>query len=134
MIPLVPVLLAAGGWLGLKEYKRYKALTPERKAVFEKAMNSADPSVTVEYLRELAAAFEKEGLTKEAKLLQQRADLKAAPPEVKAARRDVFLKAMQSSNPDAILDVAKAHQKLGATGAAEALRDHAEAVRAVKEA
>ena len=134
MIPLVPVLLAAGGWFGLKEYRRHKALTPERQAVFQNAMNAADPSVTSTYLRNLATVFAQAGLDKEAKLLTQRAALKDAPPEVKAARRDVFLKAMQSTNPDAILDVARAHEKEGATGAAEQLRAQAEAVRAVKEA
>lgn len=134
MIPLVPVLLAAGGWFGLKEYRRHKALTPERQAVFTEAMNASDPKVTPEYLRTLAVAFAKEGLDKEAKLLNQRAALKEAPAEVKAARREVFLKAMQSTNPDAILEVARAHEKLGATGAAEQLRAQAEAVRAVQDA
>ena len=134
MIPLIPALVAAGGWFGFKEYRRHKALTPERKAVFQSAMNASDPSVTPEYLRSLALAFAKEGLDKEAKLLNQRAALKEAPADVKAARREVFLKAMQSTNPDAILDVARAHEKVGATGAAEQLREQAEAVRAVKEA
>lgn len=133
MIPLIPLLLlSGGGYLGHREYKRRKALTPERKDVFAKAMNTED--ATPSYLRSLADAFEAEGLGKEAKLLRQRAALKEAPPEVKAKRRAIFSKAMQSTNPDAILAVAKAHEKIGATGAAEALKAQADAVRAVKDA
>lgn len=133
MIPLIPALLAGGAaWFGHRAYKRRKALTPERKAVFDKAINTEDATPT--YLRSLADAFEAEGLTKEAKLLRQRAALKEAPPEIKAKRREIFTKAMQSTNVDAILEVAKAHEKIGATGAAEALKQQAEAVRAVKDA
>jgi len=132
MIPLIPALLASGaGWLGWKEWKSRKAFTPERRAVFDKAMNTVD--ATPSYLRQLADAFDKEGLAKQAKLLRQRAALKEAPPEVKARRREVFVKAMQSVDPDAILAVARAHEKIGATGAAEALKEQAEAVRAVKD-
>jgi hypothetical protein len=133
MIPLIPaLLLGGGGWFGWNEYRRRKALTPERKAIFDKAMNTEDATPT--YLRQLADAFAKEGLAKEAKALRQRATLKEAPPEVKARRREVFVKAMQSTDPDAILAVARAHEKIGATGAADALKQQAEAVKAVKEA
>jgi len=132
MIPLIPVLVASAGWFGWKKYQHTKALTPERKAIFDKAMN--DESATSAYLKQLADGFDKEGLAPEAKRLRQRAALKDAPPEVKARRREVFTKALQSTDPDAILAVAAAHEKIGATGAAEALRAQADAVRAVKDA
>ena len=132
MIPLIPVLLATGGFFGWKKYRHDKALTPERKAVFAQAMNTEDATPT--YLRQLADAFAKEGLDAEAKRLRQRATLKEAPPEVKAKRRAIFAKAMQSTDPDAILAVARAHEAIGATGAADALKTQAEAVKAVKDA
>lgn len=133
MIPFLPALLiGTGGWFGWKKYQHSKALTPERLAVFTKAMNTED--ATPQYLRDLANAFAGYGLDKEAKLLNQRAALKEAPPEVKARRREVFIKAMQSTDVDKILAVARAHEQIGATGAAEKLREQADAVKAVKEA
>jgi len=53
---------------------------------------------------------------------------------VKAARRMAFKKAMGSDNPDAILEVAKAHEALGAMGAAAELKLRAANVSALKSA
>jgi hypothetical protein len=130
LFPLL--LLATGGWFGHKAYKRYTALTPAREEAFRMAMNAenADPA----RLRALAAAFEKVGLDKQAKLLRQRAALKEAPPEVKAKRQALFQSALNSKDPDAILKIAAVFEENGATGAAENLRMHAESVKAVGDA
>ena len=133
MIPLLPLLLlGTSGWFGAKYVREKRAFTPERRAVFERAINNE--TIAPAQLRELAAAFRKEGLPTQAALLEKRAALKEAPPDVKARRRAVFQKALSSTDPDAILEVAKAHEKIGALGAAETLREHAETVRTVKEA
>ncbi len=126
------LLLASGGFLGHRWYRKRHALTPQRKAAFDNAMN--DVNATSESLRVLAQAFEKVGLTDQATTLRKRAVLKEAPPEVKAARREVFTKALNSTDPAFIEKVADAHEKIGAQGAAEALRQQAESVKAVKDA
>ena len=132
MIPLIPLLLlSTGGWYGYKYHQKRKAFTPERRAIYERAMNSAMPP---EQLQTLAAAFEKEGLTAQALLLRKRAALRSAPPEVKAQRKAIFVQAMNSQNPDAILQVAQAHEDIGAVGAAQDLRFQAETLKAVKDA
>jgi len=132
MLPLIPLLIAStAGYFGHKEYKRYKAFTPERKALYERAMNSpTDPND----LRKLAAAFDAQGLNKQADKLRKRAMLREAPDAVKAARQAVFKKAMNSNDPAAIDAVAAAHEKVGAEGAAQALRIQAETLRSVKNA
>jgi hypothetical protein len=129
---LIPLLvLASAGYVGHKEYKKRKAFTPERKALYARAMNSAaDPTE----LRKLAASFESVGLHEQAMKLMKRASLREAPETVKAARREIFKKAMNSQDPDAIEKIAKAHEEVGAEGAAQALRLQAETLRAVKSA
>lgn len=126
------LLLASGGFLGHRWYKKRHALTPERKAAFDRAMN--DVTSTPDSLRVLALSFEKVGLSDQAKSLRKRAALKEAPPEVKAARREVFTKALNSQDPEFIAKVAEAHEQIGATGAAETLRQQVESVKAVKDA
>jgi hypothetical protein len=130
MIPLIPVLLAGGSWLA---YRRFfnKGMTPDRKKIYDAAIVSMQEPVK---LRALADTFEKEGLRGEADMLRKRAALREAPPAVKAARRMAFKKAMGSDNPDAILEVAKAHEALGAMGAAAELKLRAANVSALKTA
>ncbi len=132
MIPLLPLLIASTvGYFGHREYKKHKAYTPERKTVYTRMMNSpTDPQT----LRTAADTFAKDGLTKQADMLRKRATLRELPADIKAARQQVFKKAMNSQDPDAIEMVAKAHEKVGAEGAAEALRVQAETLRAVKSA
>src|SRR6266702_8869066 len=130
MLPLIPILIAStAGYFGHREYKKYKAYTPERKEVFKRMMNSPTDPVT---LRAAASTFEKDGLTKQADTLRKRAALREAPGTLKAARQQVFKKAMKSQDPDAIEQVAKAHEAVGAVGAAESLRIQAATLRSVK--
>jgi len=130
---LLPLLLLSGaGWFGFKKYKEHKAFSPARKAAFERAMN--DTAATSASLRSLAEAFEKEGLGDHARALRKRAALKEAPEPIKAARRAVFQKGLNSTDPATVEKIAAAHEAAGATGAAEALRLHAETLKAVKDA
>ena len=129
LIPLI--VLGTSAFYGHKAYKVHKAFTPERKALYSKLMNSpSDPTA----LRSAADSFQAAGLTKQADMLRKRAALREAPESLKAARREVFKKAMGSNDPSAIEAVAKAHEDVGAEGAAQALRVQAETLRAVKAA
>ena len=132
MIPFIPAIVVGSGlYYGYGEFKKWRANTPERKAVYQKAMNSpTDPNE----LRALAAQFEQAGLKKQADMLRKRAALREAPNEIKAARQAAFKKAMNSNDPNAIDVMADAHEKVGAEGAAQALRMQAATLRSVKEA
>ena len=101
-------------------------VTPERQAVYNVAMNSVpDP----EKLKNLAAAFKKVQLPDMADALYQRALLRALPPGVKQQRREVFRKAMKSTNVSAIRGVAAALHGEGCTGAAAALTRYANGLK-----
>lgn len=122
MIPFLPmtVALLAGTAFFLK--KKKGGMTPARLAVYQNAIsNERDP----EKLRMLAASFKSEGLDAEADMLEKRARLRELPKETKEARRAAFKQAMNSTNVDAIMGMAKAYESEGATGAAETLRKYA---------
>jgi hypothetical protein len=124
MIPLIPVaVIGLGVTAAYKVYKkRNQGMTPERRKVYESALNTLkDP----EKLRVLGAAFKREGLTEEATMLNKRAKLRELPPDVKAGRRDAFKKGMTLKNPINIEKLAVTFEKEGATGAAAALRKYA---------
>ena len=126
---LIPVLILSGGAL-IATYRVFRStkvvgMTPERVKIYQAALVTLKDPVKLE---RLAQAFEKEGCTAEARLLRQRAKLRALPKEVKAARRDAFARAIKSSNVDAIRKVAAAFAGEGATGAAANLRRHADSL------
>jgi hypothetical protein len=122
-LPLFP--LAIAGTVGIAAWRKFKkppAMTDARKKIFEQAMKTLnDPTK----LRTLATEFEKEGLKFQGAELRKRAAIFAAPPEVKAQRKAVFKKAMDSSNPTAIKKVAAAFHKVGHYESAAKLRDYA---------
>jgi hypothetical protein len=102
-------------------------MTPKRKVIFERAMESIkDPAE----LEKLASAFAGEGLPGEATMLRKRAKLRELPKETKDKRRMAFRKAMASDDADLILKLALAFEGEGAIDAAKTLREHADAVRA----
>ncbi len=108
--------VAAGRRKGKPPTEAEKA---ERAVIFDTAINQVkDP----EKLRALAKSFREEGLTAEATLLDQRAALATASPEEKAARTEIYKKALASKNPAAIREVAAAFDDIGATGCAVSLR------------
>lgn len=122
-LPLFP--LAVAGTVAVAAYKKFKkppAMTEARKKIFEQAMKTLnDPAK----LRTLATEFEKEGLKFQGAELRKRAAIFAAPPEVKAQRKAIFKKAMDSNNPTAIKKVAAAFHKVGHYESAAKLRDYA---------
>ncbi len=127
MVLLPIAILSLVGAAGVVQAKRSKKITDprilaERKVIYETALNTVkDPAK----LRAMADAYRKEGMTAEANMLLKRAALQELPQETKDARRDVFRKAMASTDPQKILQVAEAFESQGATGAAENLRTYA---------
>ena len=133
MLPILPVVVVAGivGAAVRSRKGPRSGMTPERRAVFERALHSLpDPG----QLQTLAAVYEKEGLTKEADLLRKRAALKLRSPETKRAHADAFRTALKSENPDAVERLAGAYHQMGATGTAARLARHARALRKKHEA
>lgn len=121
---IIPVAVAGlAGINYLKRPKDYGVMTPNRSSLYNAALSGSlkDPGK----LDKLAAAFETNGLSEQAKLLRQRATLRRLPDSVKEARKAAFRKAMQSKNKPVILEMADAYDKQGCTGAALRLREYA---------
>ncbi|MGA7119354.1 MAG: hypothetical protein WBY94_04610 [Polyangiaceae bacterium] len=118
--------LLFGAW---KKSEKKGVLTPEREKVYKAAL--AELHVPSE-LRKLADVFEAQGLAVEATMLRRRADLREQTPEQKRARRDAFDKGLASEDVGAVERLADAFESITATGAAKALRKHAEDVRILK--
>ena len=122
---LIPVLIVSAIGLAVVKSVRKptpKGMTAERRKVYEAALCTLKEPAK---LRQLADAFEAEDCLAEARLLRQRASLRELPLEIKAQRRAVFSRAINSSNVEGILKVASAFAGEGATGAATHLRRHA---------
>lgn len=130
---LIPVLIVSAiGIAVARNLKRPapKGMTAERRKVYEAALCTLKEPTK---LRQLADAFEAEDCIAEARLLRQRASLRELPPEIKAQRRAVYSRAINSSNVKGILKVASAFAGEGATGAANHLRRHANSLIAQAE-
>ncbi len=128
MLPvLIPLGVAAlAGLAYLKVRKKGGEMNPERKMLYETALNTErDP----DNLRTLGRAFIEQGLTEEGELLMKRAAIRELPPEIADARREVFRETMTSENPDTVSKIAKAFEKEGATGAAMTLEKYATGLR-----
>jgi hypothetical protein len=107
--------------------KKTGVLTPERELIYKSALdNEKNP----ENLRALAKSFREEGLDGEADMLEKRAALRNLPPDVAAARRDVYNQALQSENAEGVEKVAAAFEQQGATGAAATLKNYAAGLKA----
>jgi len=129
--PILLPLTAIGGatYLYLKDrMKPSSAMTPDRQKIYEAALKDLKD---VPKLQALADVFQKEGCVKEADMLRKRAALYSLPKETQVARRKVFKLALKSPNVHGVEAVADAFEGEGATGAAEALRIHASALRSV---
>lgn len=124
-VPIAVTVVGATAALFAKRRKKRRGMTPERVKIYEAALISLKDAPRLETL---AAAFQSEGLTEQAKLLRQRAALNAAPAEQKIERRRIFRQALCSRDPKAVVSVAAAFDKMGATGAAFTLRQYAAAI------
>lgn len=127
-LPLLP--LVVGSLVAAAYHKSFRTgtgpakgvLTPERQMIFETAIKEVkDP----DKLRTLSQAFREQGLPGQADMLEKRANLRAMPEATKTARREVYRRAMKSTDGNAIRNLANAYEREGATGAAESLREYA---------
>jgi hypothetical protein len=120
--PLIPVIVAGLAGLVFWKVRSGKGMTPERKMIYENAMNEVtDP----DKLQSLSEAFAKEGLNDQAKMLAERANLRRLPEETKVMMRDTFKKGMASTNAEAVENLSKVFLSKGATGAAQTLNKYA---------
>jgi|SRR5262245_2959780 len=124
MIPVfIPVsIVMMTGVICFQKRNRKVDMTPEHTKIYNAAINGAlkDPNK----LRQLSDVFAGEGYIPQARLLRQRAQLRELSPAIKAARQSVFRRAMNSRNKTAVLHVAEAFERQGATGAAKKLREY----------
>lgn len=131
MIDPVTIGIGALIWAVFKKQNntQFGQLTPERDEVYRNAMEYLrDPSK----LRELAKEFHREGLRAQAIFLQKRAEWRARGPELKAKHEAIFAKALQSTNIQAILEVAKQFEGMTATIKAAQLRERVKSLRAIE--
>ena len=130
-------MLVELGILGLVSLAAYKAtrpgpgiMTPKRRAVFQHALSKVDPPLTPDELNDLADVFDSQGLPAYADLLRKRAVMRAQPPEVKAAHRAAYRKAMGSKDPTSVRILANAFEGQGKTAIAADLRNYADGLDA----
>lgn len=127
-LPLLPIVVIS--LCGLAYHKKATSekgpgkgvLTAERQTAYETAIKECTDAGK---LRTLAQVFRDQGLSVQADMLEKRAALRDMPKEVKEARRKVYKKAMASTNPDAIRNLAIAYEREGCYGAAANLRKYA---------
>jgi hypothetical protein len=105
-LPLLPLgimaLIGTSAWAGKKHLDK-KKYTPERKMIFETAMEKVKDAGK---LNQLADKFAEQGLKAQATLLRKRAKLRALPEPVKAERREAMRKAFLCKAPDKLLKFA----------------------------
>lgn len=132
MIPLLLPILAAslGGaaFLAAKKHgENIPTMDPQRQMLYQKLLRDPEYKDPV-ILRQYADEFARAGLKPQAELLRKRAALREMPQPVKEQQRQIYRKAMKSKNPAAILNVADHFETMGATGAAESLRNYANGI------
>lgn len=128
--PLIPV--AIGSLIGLATavtYRRSKkrGMTPERKSIYDAALNSLKDA---DGLERLGNTFIAQGLTAEGELLLKRATLRRRSDEEKEEDNIKFREALKSQSVASVNEVADFFDSKGATGAAATLRNYAKGLDA----
>lgn len=123
IVELAFVGLTVAAWR--KASQRGK-MTPGRQEVYVNALEYLkDPPS----LRSLADTFAKQGCDVQAKMLRKRAAFLDVSPEKKRERSLAYDRGMASADPAAVEKLANAFESQTATGAAQALRNHAAELR-----
>jgi len=123
MIPMDPMTLGIGLliWQSFRRQSNseYGVMTPGREEVYRNAMEKL---TNPQKLIKIAGIFERYGLAPQANVLKIRAKWHARPQNVRDQHREIFDKAMASTNPIAILKVANVFERMTATVLAAKLR------------
>lgn len=102
--------------------KKISGMTADRQKLFEALLwHQKEPKK----LRKMAAKFDDYGLLDQAAKLRKLAAIYELPADKKAERRDIYKKAMSSTNRAAVLSTAQAFDDDGCVGAAASLRKYA---------
>lgn len=125
MFPLIPVVIVSGSALAFWKAKHKPKMTEQDKKIFEAAFKTLNSADDAEKLEKLAKAFEKKGFRAEAGELRKRAKIISLPPAKKKEYRDIAKKAMASTDPNKVKNVAQAFHAKGMYGTAKNLRDYA---------
>jgi len=110
-----------------KNWQRDK-LTKEEELMFHEALANLRGPSAVEGFRKLAEGLRKFNKPTYAAILDRRADYLDAPEADKKTREAIFQRAMASTKPEGIRQVASWFRYHTATGVARTLEDHAKAV------
>ena len=126
-------MLVEAGIVGLVALAAYRAsrpgtgiMTPERRLVFQHALNKVDPPLTPDQLNELADIFDSQKLPAYSEILRLRSKVRAQSPELKAAHRAAYRKGMASTDPLSVRVLATAFEAQGKTASAASLRNYAD--------
>lgn len=125
---VIPAILGITGLFAVLRRKKPQgynvdeSTAAQRRVIYEAALNSKDPVA----LRELSAAFRKEGCNIEADQLDKIVARCELPLDVKMARRDVFRKLMACTNPVQVREAAIVFDQNGCQGAAADLNRYAQ--------
>jgi hypothetical protein len=117
-IPFIPVaVIVITGIAGYVQYNRKstsRGMTAKEQEIYAGMLNSP---LDADKYEKMAAIFEGQGFKEEAQLLRKRGALRGLSPEEKDKRRDIFKKAMRSTNIEGLEMYAKALHNEGALGA-----------------
>lgn len=128
-IPIILIVLTCGAYARKsKEKKKITGMTAARTLLYNNALDSKD----AENMRKTADLFEAQkdkSIQPYADMLRKRAALRDLTKAQKEARREAFRQALRSQDVKGIEDMARASDKVGATGAAVALRKYAKGLK-----
>jgi hypothetical protein len=123
---LIEATLLGIGVLIWKKLGQGHEWTPEHEEMYQAALENLKGEAGVAKLREIADTCAKNGHHVKAFALRRRADLRATPAKVKKERHAVFVRAMKSTNIEAMLKVAQGFEDITASQAAAEIRARVE--------
>jgi uncharacterized membrane protein YgcG len=123
MLILIPIALGAWGLWHLAHSKSTPKPAPKVAGEFVSVMHGTNKSAMVRLANQFGAD------SGQAKMLMNRANLPNRSPELKRMYTQVFQRALASSEPDAILEVAGVMRQYGMVHSANVLEAHGAGVK-----
>lgn len=116
------------GWFDKKKKPaNYGSMTPVRMVAYKTLMTLQ--GLKAEEIIKGAESFEEAGLPEYGRLLRKRAELITAPADIRDQRKAILTALLHSQDPDEVEEGAAAYDKIGATIAADQLRNYAKGLR-----